>query len=197
MKSLTKTIFSILFLFMALYYAYNLVNFKQYQNVSYITESSEKCTLYGTEKCYISRDHIYTININSGIVHIFDTRGCFLKSIYIPGNGGIFWSGMSDDRIHVYSVRNNLQVNLVGDRYETIENKEYINLDDFIEQNDINVRNLYKLNKNKVVVKDIDNSSEIALESNIKVLSMDLCVLLFSIFILAFVITSGLSEIIK
>jgi len=174
---LFRIITSILCLCCALLCLYKIFDYSDKGNIKAITTFDKPELLYGNEYCFVSDEYIYTVNTHLGIIHIFDKAGEFKKGLQIPTSSGAVWCGNKDNFLYIYSVRNNILIQLDGINHSDETNIYYSSPYDFY--NSLNLTNLSsKLSKNEITAK---NNIKISLNIKHTIFSDIFYTIIFSI----------------
>ena len=143
------------------------------------------------KKLFADEKNIYVINEQSGIIHIFDYNGTFLRRLQLPTKGGTVWVTMDDD-LKAYCVRSDMLISIAD--INSIEQQEayYSNPKEFYSSfvSDNSIESYIK--KNIVTVGANMTKKDIVLDIKTSIFSLEFCMTLYAICILAFFAISGL-----
>ncbi len=145
--------------------------------------------IYDSDICYFINDYLYVTNTTEGILQIFDIEGNFVTGYILPSDGGNVLCG-ADDIFRLYCVRSHTELEFFGVEY-TSKTVQYNNPQEFFETFG-KLKNSF--NPDNGIVKFEYNNSiyEIKLEADTGFMPAELCIVLFGICYIAFLIVSGL-----
>lgn len=148
----------------------------------------EAGNVYNSDTCYFINDYLYVTNSTEGILQIFDIEGNFVTGYILPSDGGNILCG-ADDIFRLYCVRSHTELEFSGVEYIS-KTVQYNNPQEFFETFG-ELKNSFNPD-NGVVRFEYNNSiSEIKLEADTGFMTAELCILLFGICYIAFLIVSG------
>lgn len=147
--------------------------------------------LYGNEKSFADEKNIYVINGQTGNIHIFDYNGTFLKRLRLPVKGGTIWVTMSDD-LKAYCVRSHMLISIADINSIDYREAYYSNPKEFYSSFESENSIESEIDKNIVTLGANSTKKEIVLDIKTSIFSLEFCMILYAVCLLAFFAVSGL-----
>lgn len=160
-------------------------------NVMYEFNEPKNVYIYGNTDCWAYNDYVLVYDEDNSVIQIFGKDGVLLKGVCMPNSGGGSWFGVTKDGVvKIYIVRTETLIEFNGIDYTIMQDKRFIDKNEYISQCEITYeKGNCTINSDGMTC---NADTKIYIQAPIKLLSRDICGLIWMITTLLHIITHPL-----